>query len=73
MRLRVIPIVIGGLGMVFKDLVKGIRGNENQKNNQKHPKYNTVEIGLNTEKFPEDQKRLVVTQTPAKDHQLMRA
>ena len=32
--------------------------------------YSIVEIGQNTEKSPEDLKRLAVTQTPAENHQL---
>ncbi len=36
-----------------------------------HPNYSIVENGQNTEKSPGDLRRLVVTQTPVKDHQLM--
>ena len=34
------------------------------------PKYSIVEIGQNTKKSPGDLRRLVVTQTPVKNHQL---
>ena len=35
-----------------------------------YPNYSIIEIGQNTEKSPGDLKRLSVTQTPVKDHQL---
>ena len=34
------------------------------------PNYNIIENGKNTEKSPGDLKRLAITQTPVKDHQL---
>ena len=57
-----ILIVIGVLGTIIKRLAQGwedfkIRGR--------------VEIGQNTEKSPEDLRRLSVTQTQVKNHQLM--
>ena len=36
-----------------------------------HPNYSIVENGQNTEKSPGDLRRLAVTQTPVKNHQLM--
>ena len=35
------------------------------------PNNSTVKISQNTEKSPGDLRRLAVTQTPVKDHQLM--
>ena len=35
-----------------------------------HPNNCIIEIGQNIEKSPEDLKRLVITQTPIRDHQL---
>ena len=35
-----------------------------------HPNYYNIEIGQNTEKSPGDLRRLVVTRTSVKDHQL---
>ena len=32
--------------------------------------YYSIEIGQNTEKSPDDLRRVAVTQTPIKDHQL---
>ena len=38
--------------------------------NRDHPNTSIVEIGQNTKKSPGDLRRLAVTQTPVKDHQL---
>ena len=35
-----------------------------------HPNYYIIKKGQNTEKRPEDLRRLAVTQTPVKDHRL---
>ena len=35
-----------------------------------HPNYSIIENGQNTEKSPEDFRKLAVTQTPVKNHQL---
>ena len=35
-----------------------------------YPNYNIVEIGQNTEKSPGDLRRLAVTHTPVKNHQI---
>ena len=35
-----------------------------------HPNYSIIKNGQNTEKSPGDLRRLVVAQTPRKDHQL---
>ena len=56
MKVRLIPIVIGTGGL----------GN---KKSGDHPNYCISEIGQNT-KSPGDLKRLAVTQTSMKDHQL---
>ena len=48
---------------------KGTGGHGNKKSGD-HPNYCMIEIGLNTEKDPKNLRRLAVTQTPVKDHQL---
>ena len=65
MKVSVIPIVIGALGTVTKGLVKGLEDLEIR------GWVETIETGQNTEKSPGHLKRLVVTQTPVKDYQLM--
>ena len=69
MRLTVVSILIGELGTVPMGLEKGVGI---FKTSQDHPNYSIVEVGQKTEKSPGDLRRLVVTQTPVKNHQLMR-
>ena len=51
-------------------IIKGIGGLEGRRTSGDYPNYNTIENGQNTEKSPENLKRLTVTQTPVKNHQL---
>ena len=60
MKVTIIPIVIGAFGTVTKVLLKGLEDLEN----------GIIEDGQNTEKIPGELKRLAVTQSPVKDHQL---
>ena len=70
MRVTVIPVAVGALGTVLNGLEKtgGIGSNKKTQNYSDH---SIVEISLNTEKSPGDLRRLAITQTPVKDHQLM--
>ena len=51
-------------------MIKGTGGLGNKGMSGDHPNYYIIENGQNTEKSPGDLRRLVVTQTPVKDHQL---
>ena len=73
MKGMVIPIVIRALSTVTRGLVKGLEELENKNMSGDHPNDSTVKIGLNTEKSPGDLRRVDVTQTPVKEHQLMLA
>ena len=53
---------------VTKGLVQGL---ENNGAGGDCPNYSLIEVGQNTEKSPDDLKRLAVTQTQVKNHQLM--
>ena len=64
----VIPIVIGALGTVLKDLESG--GLEEWKIGVRIQNYSLVGISKNTEKSPGNLRRLAVTYTPGKDYQL---
>ena len=69
MKVTIIPIVIGAFGTVTKGLLKG------QEDLEVGGRVETVQITAllsieNTEKSPGDLRRLAVTQTPVKDHQL---
>ena len=49
----------------------GTGGLENKKVSGDHPNYSIIKIGQNIEKSPVDLRRLAVTETPVKNHQLM--
>ena len=70
MWVTVIPIVTAGFWTVPKGLI-GAGRIRNQRTNRDHPNYIIVKIGKNTEKSPGDLRRLVIIDTPVKDHLLM--
>ena len=70
MKVTFIPIVIGAFGTVTKGLLKGLEDLEVLKTSGDHPNYSIIENTQNTEKSPRDTRRLAVTQTPVKNHQL---
>ena len=53
-----------------QSVCKGPGRVRNQRMSQDHPNYSIVKIDQNTEKSPGDLRRLAVTQTPVKNHQL---
>ena len=59
--MTVIPVIIGVLGTIPKDLEKGTGRLRNQKKSGDHPDYSIFKIVQNTEKSPGDLKRLAVT------------
>ena len=70
MQVTFIPIVISAFGTVTKGLPKGIGRLGIWRTSGDHPNYYIIENGQNTEMSPGDLRRLAVTQTPVKDHQL---
>ncbi len=54
-----------------KGIIKGPGGFRSWRPSGDHPNYYIIENSQNTEKSPGDLRRLAVTQTPGKDHQLM--
>ena len=70
MKVTIIPIVISTFGIVTKRIIKGTGRLGNKRTSRDHPNYSIIENGQNTEKSPGNLRRLVVTQTPVKDHQL---
>ena len=68
MKVTVIPIVIGALGTIPKDLGKDAERVGNNRTSGDHPDNSIIKISQNTEKSPEDLKRIAVIQTPVKDH-----
>ena len=51
-------------------ITKGTGGVGNWRTDEDHPNHSIIENGQNTEKSPEDLRRLAVTQTPVKNHRL---
>ena len=70
MKVTVIPIVIGALGTISKVLIKGLE-DKNQRMNRSHSDYSIIKIGQNPEESAGGLRRLAVTQTRVKDHQLI--
>ena len=70
MKVTIIPIVIGAFGTETKGLFKELEDLEVGDQVETIQHYNIIENGQNTEKIAGDLRRLAVTQTPMKDHQL---
>ena len=69
MKVTIKPIVIGAFGIVTKGLLKAWMTWKLAMSGD-HPNDSIIENGQNTEKSPGDLRRLAVTQTPVKNHQL---
>ena len=67
MKVTIIPIVIGAFGTVTKGLLKGL---DDLEVGGRGETIQTTATEKNTEKSPGDLRRLAVTQSPVKDHQL---
>ena len=65
----IIPILISAFGS-YQRIIKGTGGLGNKRTSGDHPNYCIIENGQNTENSPGDLRKLAVTQTPMKDHQL---
>ena len=70
MKVTIIPIMIGAFSTVTKGLLKGLEDSGSWRPSGDHPNNSIVENGQNTEKSAGDLKRLAVTQSLVKDHQL---
>ena len=70
MKVTIAPIVIGAFVTITKGLLKGLEDLEVGGWSGDHPNVSIIENGQNTEKSPGDLRRLAVTQTPVKTHQL---
>ena len=68
MNVTVIPIVIGALSTVSKGLVQGLE--DLKIRGLQIINTSITEIGQNNEDSPGDLRRLAVTQTPVRNHQL---
>ena len=75
MKVTIVPIVIGAFGTITKGLLKGLADLEagglgSWRTSRDCPNDSITENGQNTEKSHGDLRRLAVTQTPVKNHQL---
>ena len=70
MKVTFIPIFIGALGTVTIGLIKGLEDLEISGRVETIQTTALLKIGQNTEKSPGYLRRLAVTQTSVKDHQL---
>ena len=70
MKVTIVPIVIDALGTVTKGLLKGLEDLEVDERVGDYPNDSIIENGQNTKKSPGDLRRLVVSQTPVKNHRL---
>ena len=70
MKVTIIPIVIGAFETVTKGLFKGVKHLELGRMSGDHPNCYIIENSQNTEKSPGVLRKLAVTQTPVKKHQL---
>ena len=66
MKVAIIPIVIGAFGTV----TKGPGRFRSWQPSGDQPNNSIIENGQNTEKSPEDLRRLAVTQSPVNDYQM---
>ena len=67
MKVTIVPIVIGALSTV----IKGPWGLETWRTGRYYPNDSIAEDGQNTKTSPGDLRRLAITQTPVKNHQLI--
>ena len=70
MKVTIIPIVIGAFGTVTKGLLKGLEDLEVGGRVDTIQTTALLKNGQNTEKSPGDLRRLAVTQSLVKDHQM---
>ena len=70
MKVTIVPIVIGALCTITKGLLKGLEGLGSWRTGRDYSNDSTAKNGQNRETSPGDLRRLVVTQTPVKNHPL---
>ena len=70
MKVTIVPIVIRALGTITKVLLKGLEDLEVGFGSREYPNDSIAKNGQNAETSPGDLRRLAVTQTPVKNHQL---
>ena len=69
MKVTVIPIVMGALGVLLRGLVQRLADSEVRGQIVTPPKYSIMNISQNSEKGPGDLRRQAIIQTPVRNHQ----
>ena len=70
MKVTIVLIVIGALGTITKGLLKGLEDLEVWRTGRDYPNDSIAKNGQIPETSPGDLRRLAVTQTSVKNHQL---
>ena len=70
MKIMVIPIIVASRGAASKNLEKKSEGTRNQRENHYYKDHSIAKFILNNQEF-RDLRRLDVTYTPVRDHELM--
>ena len=70
MKVTIVPTVIGAWGTISKWLLKGLEDLESWRTSRDYPNDSIAENGQNPKTSPGDLRRLALTQTPVKNHQL---
>ena len=70
MIVTIVPIVTGALGTITKGIIKRLRRLGSRRTGRDYPNDNIAKNGQNPVTSPGDLRRLAVTQTPVKNHQL---
>ena len=69
-KVTIVPIVIGAFGTIIKRIIKGTGGLGSWRTGRDYPNDSITENGQNTAKSPGNLRRLAVTQTLVRNHQL---
>ena len=69
MKVMIVPIVIGALGTITKGLLKGLEDLKLE-DGRDYPNDSISKNDQNPERSPGDLRRLAVSQTPVRNHQL---
>ena len=70
MKVTIVPIVIGAFSTITKGLLKDLEDLEGLRTGRDYQNDSIAEKGQNPEMSPGDLRRLAVTRTPEKNHQL---
>ena len=70
MKVTIVPIVIGAIGTITKVILKGLEDMGIWRTGRDYPNDSIAKNGQHPETSPGDLRRLAITPTPLKNHQL---